>query len=1014
MNFGGISRRLSRAFDAYRQLVAIEDPASGTALTYEALEARSAAAASALGELGISSGHVVALEAERTLETLVCLVGILRSGAAVLPIRVDEPPDRRDLVLQDAKVSLVVTASGTDGHPTASPRRLTPESLLSSAGADPCISTIDVLADAAAYVLFTSGSTGRPKGVAMPHRALDGLIEWHLQNDSRAPGRRTAQVTPLTFDVSFQEILSSLCSGGTLVLLPEGARRDPRELLDAATASRIDRLFLPTALLQVVAEEGTTRLRQPPLRDVIVAGSALRLSPGIRQWFSGLTAASLHNHYGPTETHVVTAHILAGDPATWPEVPPIGVPLPHAKLTIVDTSGHPLAPGRHGQLVVGGACVGLGYVAQPAASEEQFRAGPDGLAEYWTGDICSFRDGLFWYHGREDRQVKVRGHRVELAEVEASILALTAISDCAVAAVGGDSSAEKLIAYVVDTETDLGVDGFAWIDSTDYRAALRQRLPDYMVPHVWVALAALPLTNNGKVDVAALPDLGTLTEETSPGAAPSTDPLERTVCDVASAVLGMPCVGVDDDLLALGATSLEVTRIAARLATETGRVVAVTDVLRGGTPSRIAARLRDLPRGQSPRSEESDRSGPTLSQVQQSFRVTELLAPGNEMNIAVSAHFFDASPQVSTLESALADLLSRHGLLSTGFDLQSGTAVPLSSTRAVLEQTAAPVDHPENLQRVLADLVATERATPFDLASGPFRARLVELAPFGALLMLTFHHIAFDGWSEIVFLEDLALAYEARQSGDNPPWPGVPADYQDHIADESEWLRSAAGVSEREWWVDRLAGVEDLPITATGPTTASRPATVDVGRRTSASVPDVAYGLSALAEGLRNGLGLRGTIAIGLIVSGRSAGRFERTVGPFLNTVCVPITLTAEPVTPESIADPLLASLDHARLPFGQVVTAVRRRPQGMHPLCQTLLVSQDYGAACLRLGGMTGVRIDIDQHPHPFHLVAQTWREPTGAVLRLDATESVPASVLGEIGRSSQDVGKSSEPGRP
>lgn len=1004
MSGSSISDQLASAFARHGSAVALLERASGRELTYDELDQLSAGAFRTLRHLGVPPGGVVALEATRSPDVVVALVGILRSGATVLPFRGDEPPLRRQAMFEDAAVDLVVAddrwVPELDGLPC-----LSPDALLHPPDIAPAYRHVDVDPGSCAYILFTSGSTGRPKGVAMPHRALGALVDWHLRSDGAGEGRRTAQVTPLTFDVSFQEIFTALCSGRMLVILPESCRRDPSALLDEAFFSGVDRLFLPTALLPSVAEAGLARDVQPPLADVIVAGSALTVSRAVREWFALLSSARLHNHYGPTETHVVTALTLGGDPATWPEVPPIGQPLPHVRLDVVGPSGESLPAGARGQLVVEGPCVALGYVAQPDAAERLFRSEAGGPVRYWTGDICSVSGGQYWYHGREDRQVKVRGHRVELSEVEVAIMEMPSVRGCAVVPHLGTSSTERLVAYVVHSPPDQPTNEPAWLDGGAFRDALASQLPAHMIPSIWIGIDSIPLTDNGKVDAPALPDPRRLMRVTSRSRSARVDDLESLVASVIGTVLGVPPPDADERLLDLGATSLDMTRIAARLTTAVRRTVTVADVLRSPTVSAVARTLRsgtgpepgpDPEEVQRPRT----RGTPTLSQVQQAFRVTELMSPGNEMNIVVSAHFFRSAPRPEPLRAALADVLARHELLSTGLDLVSGRTFDLSPDRPVLRHDRVRTTERE-VHDVLTRLVHEERTTPIDLLTGGLRTRLVDVAPFGTLLLLSLHHVVFDGWSELVLLEDLRIAYDARLGGRAPRWARHPTPYARFVDAESMWLRTAAATRERAWWVHQLRDVLDLDLPGTAPRSAPRSLRATTAGHRRIAAPAALLGLTALAEGLRHGLDARGPVALGLVVSGRTSDEHERAIGPFLNTVCVPVVLTDEPVTHDAVAPSFYAALDHARLPFSQVVTALGRRPARMNPLCQVVHVSQDSGPVPLRLGGVTAARLDPGQHPHPFHLVAQTWSEGADAVLQVDAVQAVPRGVLDGIERA-------------
>jgi amino acid adenylation domain-containing protein len=278
----------------------------------------------------------------------------------------------------------------------------------------------DLTLDHLAYVIYTSGSTGKPKGVAMPHRPLVNLLLWQLQESAVGAGAKTLQFTPISFDVSFQEIFSTLAAGGTLVLISEQTRRDPIDLLQLLNHAGIERLFLPYVALQHLAEAATrTAIAPAQLREVITAGEQLRITSAIAHWFEQMPHCTLHNHYGPSESHVVTAFKLSGSPKDWATLPPIGHPIFQAEIHLLDADQRPVADGVAGELYIGGVSLARGYLNRPDLTAERFISHPQGRL-YKTGDLARYLpNGAIEYLGRIDQQVKVRGFRIEPGEVEA-------------------------------------------------------------------------------------------------------------------------------------------------------------------------------------------------------------------------------------------------------------------------------------------------------------------------------------------------------------------------------------------------------------------------------------------------------------------------------------------------------------------------------------------------------------------------------------------------------------------
>ena len=346
--------------------------------------------------------------------------------------------------------------------------------------------------DALAYIVYTSGSTGRPKGVAMPHRPLAHLIAWQLAASAVGRGARTLQFTSASFDVAFQEIFATLAAGGSLVLVPEATRREPRGLLALIRSRGVARIFLPAVALQQLAIAGGNDADVPSLREVITAGEQLRITPALVAWFARHPGCTLWNQYGPAEAHVVTAHRLRGGPAEWPTLPPIGVPIPSAEIVLIDQAGEVVADGADGEIAIGGECLARGYVGRPDLTAERFVAHPQrpGARVYRTGDLGRrLASGAFEFLGRIDDQVKVRGYRVEPGEIESVLLQHPQVGHAAVAAHDDASGAKRLAAYVVPGDLGAALSSDAEAQVSNWRSIWDDT---YRQPAQWAdaALAA--------------------------------------------------------------------------------------------------------------------------------------------------------------------------------------------------------------------------------------------------------------------------------------------------------------------------------------------------------------------------------------------------------------------------------------------------------------------------------------------------------------------------------------------
>nr|APD71691.1 non-ribosomal peptide synthetase 3 [Streptomyces sp.] len=542
--------------------------------------------------LGAPPRARIGIAMDRSPQTIAVILGVLRAGCAVVPLDVGYPAQRLATMLEAARPFRVI-AHAPHAHLVGDPSLLLPAESVTEPATGPVAEPwAKIPADSTAYVLFTSGSTGRPKGVAMPHRSLAGLVAWQTQATSGAMGGVTLQYAPLSFDVSFQEIFSTLCSGGTLHLVGDAERRDMPELLRLIDREGIERVFLPYVALQQLAETAQALGITPrALRVLISSGEQLRVTQEIRRLCAALPGAVLENQYGPTETHVATAFTMTGDPAAFPTLPPIGRPVDGAEAYVLDDRLRPVPAGARGTIHLGGTCLADGYEGRPDLTKERFVphpfAGEDRML-YDTGDLgLVLPDGTIAYAGRADTQVKVRGFRVELAEVELAVTDLAGqypgLRDAAVVARQHENGNCLLAAFLVGEGTSADLAGI--------RERLRTALPDHMVPSHLQWVTHLPLTPSGKRDDAALRGVPlTPTVETT-GAGPR-DAYERAVAEMLADLLRLPAVGVYDSLFDLGGTSLTAMRLVVRIEQRYGVNIPLSGFIAAPTVAGLAARLR--------------------------------------------------------------------------------------------------------------------------------------------------------------------------------------------------------------------------------------------------------------------------------------------------------------------------------------------------------------------------------------------------------------------------------------
>ena len=548
-----------------------------------ALRGRQRALAGAMSAAGVEPGSVVAIVAERTPDTVAAILATLGLGAAYLPLDPQYPRERLAMMLEDARPTLLLGRANLLPVFASNGIAVLP---LDSVPADTVSALPPVMEDpgALAYVLFTSGSTGRPKGVAMRRGPLARLIDWHVAHPRLGTPARTLQFAPLGFDVSFQEIFSTFATGGTLVLPSDAERRDPYELLGLLERERVERIFLPYVALQALAEAVAAGGVVPRmLRDVITAGEQLRVTRAIRALCSALPGCVLHNHYGPTETHVVTSHELSGDPANWPELPPIGRALPHVRVRVVDAQGDDVAGDAEGELLLGGDCLAAGYIHRPELTAERFIE-QSGERWYRTGDrVRNAGDGVLDYRGRLDDQIKLDGYRIEPAEIEVVLCRHPAVAEAIVVAMDA-MAGKRLVAHVVARDAQADEASLA----TRLREHCEAALAPYLVPQAFVLHAALPLTASGKIDRR---QLARGSDETTL-AWPAHAPLEQQLAGMWQQLLGLDALAIDANLFDLGARSLTVVHALTELRRHGYRSISAVQIYEHPSVAKLAALLR--------------------------------------------------------------------------------------------------------------------------------------------------------------------------------------------------------------------------------------------------------------------------------------------------------------------------------------------------------------------------------------------------------------------------------------
>ncbi|HEX8696157.1 MAG TPA: amino acid adenylation domain-containing protein, partial [Longimicrobium sp.] len=935
---------------------------AGETLTYAELDARANRLARHLRGLGVAPDVRVGICLERGVEMVVSTLAVLKAGGAYVPLDPAYPAERLAYMLEDSAAAVLLTDSRLAGQlPPHGAEAVLLDRVADEIGRQPAEPPrVEVHPENLGYVIYTSGSTGRPKGVALPQAALVNLVEW--LRGALPGGARTLQFASLSFDVHFEDMFSAWSTGGAVFLITEDEQKDAVALARVLESAGIEQAMFPVVMLQQAAEEAEARGQSlPSLREVMVAGEQLHVTPAVVRLFQALPGRRLHNHYGPSETHVVTAHTLAGDPASWPSHPPIGRPISNTRIYLLDAALKPVPIGVPGELYIGGVALARGYLNRPALTAERFVPDPlaaaPGARLYRTGDLARWRvDGEIEYLGRADHQVKIRGFRVEPGEVESLLGRHPGVREVVVTAREDRPGEKRLVAYLVPSAD-------APPSAGELRGWLRERVPEYLVPSAFVALEALPLTPTRKVDRRALPAPEAHEEEARAYVAPRTA-AEEVLAEIWSAVLGVERVGVEDNFFELGGHSLSATRMVSRVRGAFGVELPLRAVFEAQTVRALAARVEALRSGgaalDAPPVVPVPRDGELpLSFAQQRLWFIDQLEPGSAAyNLSVALRL-GGGVDAAGLAWAFTEVARRHEVLRTTFGMGAdGEPVQVIHAPAPVRLPVVDLSAVDAAEResVVARLANEEAARPFDLARGPvLRCTLLRLGDADSVLLFTMHHIASDGWSMEILQREVTALYGAYLRGEDARLPDLPVQYADYAVWQRRWLEGEVLDRQVAYWRRRLAGapaVLELPVDRPRPAVAdargasrgfalspelSR-ALRELGRREGATLYMT---LLAAWQALLGRYGGQADVVVGTPVAGRTRLETEGLIGFFVNTLVVRTRLEGDPTFREVLArvrEGVLEAQAHQDVPFERLVDELDVERSLSHtPLFQVL-----------------------------------------------------------------------------
>ncbi|HEX8150837.1 MAG TPA: amino acid adenylation domain-containing protein, partial [Pyrinomonadaceae bacterium] len=851
----------------------------GGQVSYAELNARANRLARHLRGLGVGPESRVGLCARRSPEMVAAVLAILKAGGAYVPLDPTYPQDRLAFMLEDTGAQVLLTEEALAGRFADAEARVVCLDVCGEAvgreGAENL--GVSMSSECLAYVMYTSGSTGRPKGVCVTHRNVARLVKG-TDYATFGAGEVLLQLASTSFDAATFELWGSLLNGARLVLM---STQTPtlEELGRALRHYGVTMLWLTAGLFHQMVDERVDDLRG--LRQLLAGGDVLSV-PHVRKLLEAPGRVRLINGYGPTESTTFACCHPVEDLGRIEASVPIGRPIANTTAYVLDARLRRVPVGVAGELYVGGDGLARGYLKRPGLTAERFIPHPfgdgPGARLYRTGDLARYlADGQIEFLGRADQQVKVRGFRVELGEIEAALRTHPSVRDCVVVTRAQSAGEDKrLFAYVV------AEDG-RQLSAGELREFIQKSLPEYMVPSAFVTLESLPLTPSGKVDRKALPDPGR-PEASSEYEEPRT-PAEGVVSALYCSLLGLERAGRADDFFSLGGHSLLATRLASRLREAFGVELPLRAIFEGATVAEVASRAEALAGTASARAlppvERAAMAGghAPLSLAQERLWFLERLEPGTALYNMPVAVRLKGRLDVEALSRALAEVVRRHESLRTSFVEVDGrpSQVVSEDVRFELPLTDLSALDAGERDEEAGRLMADEARRPFDLAAGPLlRALLVRLAETEHVLAVVMHHIVSDGWSMGVLVEELGALYSSFMQGQESPLAELPVQYTDYALWQREHVEGEALDAQLAYWKRRLAGVPVLELPTDRPRPAAR---THAGVSYSFAVPaEVADGLKGL--GLREGVtSFMTLLAAFQVLLSRYAGQEDVAVG---------------------------------------------------------------------------------------------------------------------------------------
>ncbi|MBW4592861.1 MAG: amino acid adenylation domain-containing protein [Brasilonema angustatum HA4187-MV1] len=951
-------------------------------LTYQELNHRANQIAHYLQSLGVGTEVLVGICVERSLEMVVGMLGILKAGGAYVPLDPTYPKERLSFMLSDSQVPVLLTQEKfVTGFTESAVKTVCLDTDWESINHQSQENlTSDVTAENLAYVIYTSGSTGTPKGVAVPHRAVNRLVcntnYVQLDKSDACGGKlRIAQASNASFDAATFEIWGSLLHGARLVIIPQNVVLSPRDFAACIREQKISVLFLTTALFNQLASIVPQAFKN--LRHLLFGGEAVD-PKSVQAVLKNEPPQRLLHVYGPTESTTFSCWYLVEDVPEGATNLPIGRPISNTQIYILNCKLQPVSVGTAGELYIGGDGLARGYLNRPDLTKEKFIPNPFGNSKlYKTGDLARYLpDGNIEFLGRVDNQVKIRGFRIELGEIEALLSQHSDVQQAVVIAREDIPGDKRLVAYIV-------LNHKLEANTTTLKCFLEEKLPNYMVPAVFMILDFFPLTPNGKVDRRHLPAPDRSRPDLEETFVAPRNPIEEKLAIIWAELLGLEQIGVNDNFFDLGGHSLIATQILSRVR-EVFRVeLSFHQIFANPTIESLAQLIAEGDKEkqlQRPTIERIPHEGLlSVSFAQERVYFIQQLAPENSAYQFQATMRFQGRLDVTVLQQSLDEIVQRHEIFRTTYPAINGKLFQVINPHQPISFTVIDLQSFPEAEREaeIQKLVETEVQQPFDMNQLPLvRWVLLKLSDQEHLLIHIEHHMAHDGWSFNVFLGELVELYQAFSLDHPSPLPEPLLQFADFAHWQREWVKSQEAEAQLTYWQQKLSGSSpllELPLDRPRPTEQTYQ-----GDQIRMELPiDLCESLRVLSrrEGVTLFMTMLATflvmlhrytgqddISVGTAVANRRMHEIEKLIGMIVNNLVLRTDLSGDPTFRELLGRVRQVTMEayaNEDLPFDKVVEVLKPiRNLSHNPLFQVMFSFHDSPMPDLSLPGL-----DISLH---------------------------------------------------